>query len=77
MEEPKIFWSSPSTNSQVSNFVFQEDENISGFLLIGTLENLKPIYYLLKEKHFDHLNLYFAEDVFAIPQVWFILMKRM
>ena len=48
---------------QVSEFVFQEDENISGFLLIGTLENLNPIYHGLKENHFDHLNLYFAEDV--------------
>ena len=48
---------------QVSEFAFQEDENISGFLLIGTLENLNPIYHGLKENHFDHLNLYFAEDV--------------
>ena len=48
---------------QVSEFVFQADENISGFLLIGTLENLNPIYNGLKENHFDHLNLYFAEDV--------------
>ena len=55
---------------QVSNFVFQEDENISGFLLIGTMENLEPIYYLLKEKHLDHLNLYFAEDVSMKGYYW-------
>ena len=55
---------------QVSEFVFQEDENISGFLLIGTLENLNPIYNGLKENHFDHLNLYFAEDVSMKGYYW-------
>ena len=55
---------------QVSEFVFQEDENISGFLLIGTLENLNPIYKGLKENHFDHLNLYFAEDVSMKGYYW-------
>ena len=55
---------------QVSEFVFQEDENISGFLLIGTLENLNPIYHGLKENHFDHLNLYFAEDVSMKGNYW-------
>lgn len=55
---------------QVSEFVFQMNENISGFLLIGTLENLKPIYHGLKEKHFDHLNLYFAEDVSMKGYFW-------
>ena len=55
---------------QVSEFVFQEDENISGFLLIGTLENLSPIYNGLKENHFDHLNLYFAEDVSMKGYYW-------
>ena len=55
---------------QVSEFVFQEDENISGFLLIGTLENLNPIYHGLKENHFDHLNLYFAEDVSMKGYYW-------
>ena len=55
---------------QVSEFVFQEDENISGFLLIGTLENLNPIYNGLKENHFDQLNLYFAEDVSMKGYYW-------
>ena len=55
---------------QVSEFVFQEDENISGFLLIGTLENLNPIYRGLKENHFDDLNLYFAEDVSMKGYYW-------
>ena len=55
---------------QVSEFVFQEDENISGFLLIGTLESLNPIYHGLKENHFDHLNLYFAEDVSMKGYYW-------
>tara|TARA_B100001123_G_scaffold97459_1_gene112157 strand:+ start:408 stop:1280 length:873 start_codon:yes stop_codon:yes gene_type:complete len=55
---------------QVSEFVFQEDENISGFLLIGTHENLNPIYNGLKENHFDHLNLYFAEDVSMKGYYW-------
>ena len=50
--------------------MFQEDENISGFLLIGTLENLNPIYHKLKENHFDHLNVYFAEDVSMKGYYW-------
>ena len=55
---------------QVLEFVFQEDENISGFLLIGTLEKLNPIYHGLKENHFEHLNLYFAEDVSMKGYYW-------
>jgi len=55
---------------QVSEFAFQKDESISGFLLIGTLKNLQPIYNGLKENHFDHLNLYFAEDVSMKGYYW-------
>lgn len=55
---------------QVSEFVFQKNENISGFLLIGSQKNLEPIYESLKEKHFDHLNLYFAEDVSMEGYFW-------
>ncbi len=55
---------------QTPEFIFQEDENVSGFLLIGTMENLEPIYHSLKEKHFDHLNLYFAEDVSMKGYYW-------
>ena len=51
-------------------FIFQEDENVSGFLLIGTMENLEPIYHCLQEKYFDHLNLYFAEDVSMEGYYW-------
>jgi len=51
-------------------FIFQEDEKVAGFLLIGTMENLKPIYHCLQEKHFGHLNLYFAEDVSMKGYFW-------
>jgi 5-amino-6-(5-phospho-D-ribitylamino)uracil phosphatase len=51
-------------------FIFQEDENIAGFLLIGTMENIEPIHHCLQEKHFDHLNLYFAEDVSMKGYYW-------
>lgn len=55
---------------QVPEFIFQGNENVSGFLLIDTMENLNPIYHRLKEKHFDHLNLYFAEDVSMKGYYW-------
>jgi 5-amino-6-(5-phospho-D-ribitylamino)uracil phosphatase len=55
---------------QVPEFTFQEGEKVSGFLLIGTMENLEPIYHYLKEKHFDHLNIYFAEDVSMKGYYW-------
>ncbi len=55
---------------QISEFVFQDNENISGFLLIGTREKLEPIYKILKEIHFDHLNFYFAEDVSMKGYFW-------
>ena len=55
---------------QVPEFIFQEDENVSGFLLIGTMKSLEPIYNRLKEKHFDHLYLYFAEDVSRKGYYW-------
>ena len=51
-------------------FIFQKDENVSGFLLIGTMKSLEPIYHCLQEKHFDHLNLYFAEDVSMKGYYW-------
>jgi 5-amino-6-(5-phospho-D-ribitylamino)uracil phosphatase len=51
-------------------FIFQEDENVAGFLLIGTMENLEPIHHCLQEKHFDHLNLYFAEDISMKGYYW-------
>lgn len=55
---------------QVPEFIFQQDENISGFLLIGTMKNLESVYHCLKEKHFDHLNIYFAEDVSMKGYYW-------
>ena len=55
---------------QISEFVFQDNENVSGFLLIGTRANLEPIYKSLKGKYFDHLNLYFAEDVSMTGYFW-------
>jgi 5-amino-6-(5-phospho-D-ribitylamino)uracil phosphatase len=55
---------------QVPKFIFKENETVSGFLLIGTTENLEPIYHSLKEKHFDHLSLYFAEDVSMKGYYW-------
>ena len=56
--------------NQVNCFEFQEEEKISGFLLIDTHDHLEPIYQSLQEKHFDHLNLYFAEDVSMKGYYW-------
>ena len=56
--------------NQVNCFEFQEEEKISGFLLIDTHDRLEPIYQSLQEKHFDHLNLYFAEDVSMKGYYW-------
>jgi 5-amino-6-(5-phospho-D-ribitylamino)uracil phosphatase len=55
---------------QVDRFEFQDDEKISGFLLIDTHDRLEPIYQALLDKHFDHLNLYFAEDVSMKGYYW-------
>ncbi len=55
---------------QISHFDFQDTEKISGFLLIDTHDRLEPIYQSLNEKHFDHLNLYFAEDVSMKGYFW-------
>lgn len=55
---------------QVDRFEFQDKEQVSGFLLIDTHARLEPIYHSLKEKHFDHLNLYFAEDVSMKGYYW-------
>ncbi len=55
---------------QVPSFNFHEEENVSGFLLIDTYERLEPVYQSLDEKHFDHLNLYFAEDVSMKGYYW-------
>ena len=56
--------------SQVNHFEFQEEEKVSGFLLIDTHDRLEPVYQSLNEKHFDHLNLYFAEDVSMKGYYW-------
>lgn len=56
--------------SQVDRFEFQEEEQVSGFLLIDTHDRLEPVYQSLQEKHFDHLNLYFAEDVSMKGYYW-------
>lgn len=55
---------------QVPSFDFQKEEKISGFLLIDTYDRLEPVYQALDEKHFDHLNLYFAEDVSMKGYYW-------
>ena len=55
---------------QVPHFNFRDEEKISGFLLIDTLEQLEPIYKTLNEKYSDHLNLYFAEDVSMKGYFW-------
>ncbi|MBT5548851.1 MAG: HAD family hydrolase [Nitrospina sp.] len=55
---------------QVDRFEFNGDEKISGFLLIDTHDRLKPVYQSLQENHFDHLNLYFAEDVSMPGHHW-------
>ena len=56
--------------NQVKCFEFKEEEKISGFLLIDTYDRLEPIYQSLQEKHFDHLNIYFAEDVSMKGYYW-------
>ena len=56
--------------NQANCFEFQEEEKISGFLLIDTHDHLEPIYQSLQEKHFDHLNIYFAEDVSMKGYYW-------
>ena len=56
--------------NQVNCFEFQEEEKISGFLLIDTHDHLEPIYQSLQEKYFDHLNIYFAEDVSMKGYYW-------
>lgn len=55
---------------QVEHFEFQDEEKISGFLLIDTHDRLEPVYQSLRENHFDHLNLYFAEDVSMKGYYW-------
>ncbi len=55
---------------QVDVFKFQEEEQVSGFLLIDTYDRLKPVYQSLQEKYFDHLSLYFAEDVSMKGYYW-------
>ncbi len=55
---------------QVNSFEFQQEEKISGFLLIDTHDRLEPVYQSLRESHFDHLNLYFAEDVSMQGYYW-------
>jgi 5-amino-6-(5-phospho-D-ribitylamino)uracil phosphatase len=55
---------------QVPRFDFQDEEKISGFLLIDTHDRIDPIYRSLNEKYFDHLNLYFAEDVAMKNYFW-------
>ncbi len=56
--------------NQVKCFEFKEEEKISGFLLIDTYDRLEPIYQSLQEKYFDHLNIYFAEDVSMKGYYW-------
>ncbi len=55
---------------RVNCFDFQEGEKVSGFLLIDMHDRLEHVYQSLKEKHFDHLNLYFAEDVSMKGYYW-------
>jgi 5-amino-6-(5-phospho-D-ribitylamino)uracil phosphatase len=55
---------------QVPRFDFQNEEKISGFLLIDTQDRLEPVYQSLDKKYFDHLNLYFAEDVSMKGYFW-------
>jgi 5-amino-6-(5-phospho-D-ribitylamino)uracil phosphatase len=55
---------------QVPRFDLQVEEKVSGFLLIDKHERLESIYKSLYEKYFDHLNLYFAEDVSMKGYFW-------
>ncbi len=56
--------------NQVKRFEFQEEEKISGFLLIDRHDRLEPVYQSLREKYSDHLNLYFTEDMVATGCYW-------
>jgi len=55
--------SSDKRAQKVDEFIFSENEQISGFLLIDRSEVLEPVYAELKSLYTDELNIYFARDV--------------
>jgi Cof subfamily protein (haloacid dehalogenase superfamily) len=55
--------SSEKRARKVDEFVFSENERISGFLLIDTSEVLEPVYAELNSLYAGELNIYFARDV--------------
>ncbi len=55
---------------QVEQFTFEENERISGFLLIDSVDVLEPIYIALKAKYFDKLAMYFAKDLYSDGYYW-------
>ncbi len=48
----------------------EEEERISGFLLIDDKKTLKPIYNTLRRKYSEEIKLYFAEDVSNKKYYW-------
>jgi len=56
---------------KVDEFIFSEAESLSGFLLIDTLEVLKPVYAELNTFYGGKLNIYFAPDV-ANPDFYWL-----
>ena len=55
--------SSDKRAQKVDEFIFSENEQISGFLLIDRSEVLGPVYAELNSLYADELNIYYARDV--------------
>jgi len=55
--------SSDKRTQKVDEFIFSENEQISGFLLIDRSEVLGPVYAELNSLYADELNIYYARDV--------------
>ena len=47
----------------VAHYDFLKNKNVPGILFIDTYEALEPIHKILKEKHSEEVNAYFAEDI--------------
>lgn len=55
---------------KVDDFIFAEEEKVSGFLLIDKKKVLNPTYQELKKKFPEEISLYFAEDVSRKGYFW-------
>lgn len=50
--------------------------SVAGVLLIDTHKALAPVYRTLHDRHADHLNLYFAEDISLPGYSWLQMFHR-